>query len=875
MVGLVVVSHSRALAAGVAELVAGVSDIGIPIAYAGGTGEDHGELGTDATDIMDAIQVVDNPRGTVVLMDLGSAILSAETALDFLADTLQGPVRLVSAPLVEGAVSAAVQIGLDADIETVIEEARSSLEPKQEQLGDARSGSSPARSQTNGYGGEQREQTGSDPNDPAVSRIFPVTTVHGLHARPAAHLARTVGGFAAEAMIRRVEDANDRWFNARSLNRIATLQLRQGDHFEIRAIGDDAAEMLAAVETLVAANFGEPLESASSGAEATTEDAPRARPSVDTPAPVTSMRNWSGSISGVPASSGLALAPAHVLAASRVTIDVDGFPPRSERLSDDDARRALQPVFIARDAVAAELRAEATEADRQGNGETAEIARAHETLLLDPELERSAVQTLQERSCSADEAFWIAADALAEEYRAMDDPYLRARAADVTDVAVRLVREVAPRKVENPGMPGTPAILLSDDLLPSQTMRLDPAMVQGIVTVHGTARSHAAIIARGLGIPMVTGVPLAADWADTLGGSLLIVDGDTGMIEVNPDTARRSTVSERIEELREEERLRKHAAQQPGMLADGTSVPVRANVATVADAERAVENGADGIGLLRTEFMFLSAETAPDEDIQVSSLVAMTQPFGERSVVIRLLDIGGDKEVSYLNLPHESNPFLGVRGVRLLLTDRFREVLRVHLRALLRVAHRRSIKFMVPMVTEAGEVTSIVHRFEEAHRELEEEGVSHRWPVEVGAMVETPAAALRAADLARESAFFSIGTNDLTQYIMAAERGNDDVTHLSDGVHPAVLDAIRYTVEGARTQGIPVSVCGELASDRAAAPILIGLGVEALSVNAASVARTKEQISHLQEDQCCTLAAEALKCTTAAEVRRGQSSQAK
>ncbi|MFO8042137.1 MAG: putative PEP-binding protein, partial [Alkalispirochaeta sp.] len=260
-------------------------------------------------------------------------------------------------------------------------------------------------------------------------------------------------------------------------------------------------------------------------------------------------------------------------------------------------------------------------------------------------------------------------------------------------------------------------------------------------------------------------------------------------------------------------------------------------------------------------------------EAQVAALTAMTDPFGDVPVVIRLLDIGGDKDVTYLDLPRESNPFLGVRGVRLLLTEEFRDHLRIHLRALLRVADRGNIKLMVPMVTEVRELSEVRRRLEEAHQELSKAGVSHRWPVQLGTMIETPAAALRSGDLARESAFFSVGTNDLTQYVMAAERGNDAVTHLSDGVHPAVLEAIRRTVEGARTQGIPVSICGELGSDTTAIPILIGLGVEALSVNPASVAVTKDLLSRLQEDQCTQRATEAMQCTTSDEVRTRTSAE--
>lgn len=864
MVGLVVVSHSRALAAGVAELVGGVSDIKIPIAFAGGTGTDHRELGTDAMDIMEAIQAVDNPQGTVVLMDLGSAILSAETAVEFLADTLQGPVRLIPAPLVEGAVSAAVQIGLEADIDLIVAEAWSALAPKEKQLAPATDHGEGVQSEPAG----RRVSTGVEGDQPRIGsdgarQTFSVETKHGLHARPAAQLVRRVGQFSAEAMIRRVDDGPDHWVNARSLNRIATLQLRRGDTFELWAQGEDAKQLLSEVEQLVSDNFGEPRHDDLGGdAE---PDSSSEHP--ETATPVT-MNDWAGTVTGVPASQGLALGPAFILSTAHVSIDPESTTPRNDILDATEAQRQLEPVVIARNALADELRREASEADRQGNVEAGGIARAHETLLLDPELEEEALKILRERLCTAAEAYWIATVGVAQEYRQMADPYLRARAADVRDVAVRMMQAVAPDQVQRTVMPQEPAIVVADDLLPSQMMRLDPEVARGIVTVYGTGQSHAAIIARGLGIPMVTGVALAPDWEETLGGAVLVVNGDVGSVEVGPDEARQTTVSAEIAVRQEESRRQRDLAQRPGALADGTTIPIYANVATVADAERAAANGADGVGLLRTEFIFLSATAPPDEEEQVAALAAMTESFGELPVVIRLLDIGGDKSVPYLSLPREANPFLGVRGVRLLLTESFRDLLRIHLRALLRVASEKNVKLMVPMVTEVRELSAVHLHLEAAHQELSREGVSHRWPVPVGSMIETPAAALRAADLARKSAFFSVGTNDLTQYVMAVERGNESMTHLSDGLHPAVLDAIRHTVDGARTQGIPVSICGELGSDPAAIPILIGLGAEALSVNPASVALTKDIVSRLHHDQCRQRAVAAGACTTADEVRQ-------
>jgi phosphoenolpyruvate-protein phosphotransferase/dihydroxyacetone kinase phosphotransfer subunit len=866
MVGLVIVSHSRALAAGVAELVAGVGEREIPLAFAGGAGDDHGELGTDATDIMDAIQSVDSPDGVLILMDLGSAILSTETALEFLEGALQGPVEMVPAPLVEGSVSAAVQIALDADLQTVIAEALDALTPKREQLGDP-----PGATQA-GEGAGARPTGADEAAVRGVSRVYLVETEHGLHARPAAALVRTVGRFAAAAQVRKIareagtgDDAEDsRWVNARSLNRIATLQVRCGDRIELVADGSDAEGLLAAVETLVADNFGEP-RGASSGAEVATSDGGAESDAEDRVGPP-GMSGWVGTLSGIAAAPGLACAPAHPLGGDSVRFD--GQPPERETpLADGELPGLMDPFFAARKRLATSIRSEAEAARRNGRTNEAEIADAHETLLTDPELESAVREILRSRECLAATAVWIVAMRIAGEYRSADDPYLQARGADVEDVGRRLVMEIEPDRVREAPLPDRESIILARDLLPSQTMRLDPAFVRGIVTIEGSASSHAAIIARGLGIPMVAAVPLAEDWSRADLPDELVVDGDAGTVEFGAPPERVASVRRTIAEQERARESERRAARQPGSLADGTAVPVRANVATAADATLAAANGADGVGLLRTEFIFLGAESLPDEQRQTAMLREMIAPFGTRPVVLRLLDIGGDKNVAYLDLPREANPFLGLRGVRLLLEERFRPLLMSHLRAILRAAEGHTVKVMVPMVSRVEEIRRVRAAITAAHEELSGEGIDHAWPVDLGAMVETPAAALRAGDLARECAFFSIGTNDLTQYVMAAERGNASVASLSDGLHPAVVEAISLTVEGARTEGIPVSVCGELGSDPQAVAVLIGLGVESLSVNPAAVGSTKALLATLQEDACTRLAAQARAALNAREAR--------
>lgn len=854
MVGLVVVSHSRALAAGVAELVRGVSETQIPLAYAGGAGADHGELGTDATDIMEAISSVDSQGGVLVLMDLGSAILSAETAVEFLEGTLAGPVQLAAAPLVEGAVSAAVQIGLGADLATVAAEARDALAPKRDQLGEA----------TEQIGATDHTDT-TDIDDPsALTELYQVDTLHGLHARPAAALVRTVGQFTAATSIRR--HGTQGWVNARSLNRVATLQIGQGDRFELRANGSDAQALLAAVRELVIANFGEERDTAQAPA------APAAAVPTDTRDERSTLETegsqWHGTVYGQAAAPGTVTAALFVIDSAPIVFDGPDPTPRTTPLTQAAIDALVQPFVEARSQVVADLQAEVKRARAEQATERAEIAAAHETLLIDPEIETGLREQLTGHESTLARAFWNVMSALADSYRGVADSYLQARAADVEDVARRMLALLEPDSVASAATPTQPSILVAEDLLPSQTMQLDPNLVVGIVTTRGSASSHAAIIARGLGIPMIAGAQLPAGWQTALTAQAAVIDGNSGALEIAPPADRIEAVRAAMRESELQAARAREAAQRPGALADSTPFAVNANVATVADAIRAADSGADGVGLLRTEFIFLGAERVPSEDEQVDALRALVTPFGTRPVTVRLVDIGGDKALPALSLPQEANPFLGLRGVRLLIDPRYRELASAHARAVLRVAAECDLKLMVPMVATVDEIEAMRQLLEDAHRDLAAQGAEHRWPVPLGIMVETPAAALRAADLAPHCAFFSIGTNDLTQYVMAAERGNAEVAALSDGLHPAVLAAIGYTVSAAAAHNVPVSVCGELASDGEALPLLVGLGVQSVSANAAALAQVKLRLAALEPAQCRTLADRALQQTDAAAVRQ-------
>lgn len=851
MVGLVIVSHSRTLAEAVVALTRGIGEREIPIASSGGVGADGVELGTDATDVMQAIRSVDSPEGVLVLADLGSAILSAETAIDLLGSELSGPVRIVSAPLVEGSVSATVQIGLDSDLDTVAREAMCSLRPKQQHLG------------SGGPGIDEASPLSESSDEWLVDR-FRVRTQHGLHARPAARLVRTVNRYATRAEIRN-PGRETPWVNACSMNRVAMLQIRTGDEFEIRFSGRGSEEALDAVAALVEENFGESHY---------LRDRPEQRASTKR-SPIEVPVAQHEVLHGSPAAPGLAIGPVFPLVPphpvfSEVPSDEGDDPVRrTESLATRRVRSDLSPLREATDRVTADLRREAETAHKAGRSEAGEIIDAHALLIADPYLMHATGEIYRTYRIDPVEAFWRAAEELSREYRAMEDPYMRARAIDLLDVAVRLVEQVAPERVSRSSPPDVPSILVTEELSPAQAMYLDTERVLGVVTVSEQSSSHAAIIAQGIGIPMVTTVALPSGWRKQFRDLEVVVDGTVGTVEIAPSEERRNDVAAQLRvKNREEERVRA-AAREPARMIDGTTIPVFANIATVADARHAAANGADGVGLLRTEFIFLGRDTLPDEETQLVAFQEMTAPFPDKPVTVRLLDIGGDKEVSTLLAREEANPFLGVRGVRLLLRPECEKLLETHLRAVLRLAFDRSVQVMIPMVALVEEIRAIRSRLILAREALRREGVPHGWPVELGIMVETPAAVFLSDRMARISDFFSIGTNDLTQYVMAAERGNGELTALYDGLHPAVLRAFRRTILGADAVGIPVGVCGELGSDGKALPILLGLGVQQLSVNASAVGAVKEQVRGLALAECRGHAELVLQADVAGSVRYG------
>ncbi len=494
------------------------------------------------------------------------------------------------------------------------------------------------------------------------------------------------------------------------------------------------------------------------------------------------------------------------------------------------------------------------------------------------------------RGLSATQAWADAIGAAAAAWDALEDPYQRARAADLRAVGQQVLGHFAPAAPSNaidpamappacpapfarpatpehapgPGPVPVPGIVVAPDLSPADVAALDPAAVAGIACAYGGPTSHSAILARALGLPAVVGA--GARLLAVPEGTLLAVDGDAGTVTVAPAPQAVTALRRRREALAHDAAAALAAAASPAVTRDGVRIQVEANIAGPHDAPAAVAAGADGVGLLRTEFLFLGATALPDEEGQAACYEAVAAALGGRPLTVRTLDAGADKPLPYLPLAPEANPFLGVRGLRLSL--RHPEQLLSQFRALLRVAARRPLRVMVPMVGSVEELRRARELLAEARASLEVRGVALPAHLDFGMMLEVPSAALLADHLAPLVDFFSIGTNDLTQYTMAAERGNAGVAALADPLHPAVLRLIERTVVAAAAAGRPVAVCGEVAGDRLAVPLLLGLGVRQLSMSPALIPAAKQAVRTTDAGAARRLAEEALAADSSAAVRR-------
>jgi multiphosphoryl transfer protein len=807
MVGIVVVSHSRALARAAAALAEEMVH-GRPVRIEIAAGLDETTFGTDAAQIMQAITACDGGDGVVVLMDLGSAVLSAELALDLLDDDIRTKVVLCPAPLVEGLVVAAVAAAWGAGRDEVAAEAAAALAGKQSHFGAATSADAASGAAA----------------DAEHTSVFTVSNPHGLHARPAARLVAQVRAFDARVDVRN-HTTGSAWVPAASLSRVATLGALCGHQIEVRAAGAQAQEVLDHVLALASRNFDE-------------TDAQSQAPVPAAPASLASALP-------LPASPGIGIGPAWSMRAAPVEIpDVASLGPATEwrRL-----REALAAVRRDVQRVRARTARDAGDAD-------AAIFDAHLLLLDDADL-LDDVRTRIDGGHACAPAWSAAVTRIAGELAALPDPYLQGRAADVRAVGEQVLRALLGVPSAAPGGTG---VLIADDLTPAEAAVLDRERVAGVLLASGSPTSHGAILARARGIPAVVGFgPGILAVPD---GATVALDGTTGEVAIDPPEEVLTAFRSRAAELARRQEQATSRASAHAVTRDGVTIAVGANLGSVEDARAAAGCGADLAGLVRTEFLFLGRTSPPDVDEQEAAYREIAGALGGRRITLRTLDVGGDKPLDYLPSAVEANPFLGVRGIRLSLVNP--ALLADQLLAIVRVAHDVPVSLMFPMVSTVEEVLQARRVLDDA---IKLAGGGEPAGLRVGIMVEVPAAALKAATFAPYVDFFSVGTNDLTQYTLASERGNPAVAALADGFDPGVLRLIDFVCRGAGDRAL-VAVCGEMAADDRATGLLAGLGVRELSVAPRAVPMIKETVRQVDLRRASYLAAAASRAADTAGV---------
>ncbi|MGW9156786.1 phosphoenolpyruvate--protein phosphotransferase [Microbacterium sp. NPDC055665] len=818
MIGIVAVSHSARLGEAALELALQmVQGDGVRVQVAAGAGVDGDGapiLGTDAVAVAAAIdELAADCDGVLVLMDLGSAVLSAELALELRSSDV--PVRLAPAPFVEGLLAAVVSAAAGGGLDAVAEEATAALGAKTGQLG----------------GPDDAGPSPEPENEPAGEELVRRVRVRnplGIHARPAALIAEASAG--TDVRLRRLPDGPDA--SAASLSRLLILGARQGDELELVARGPESAAVLEKLSALFDDGFGEGTDeatptatSAAAGSAAPVSDAPVSDAPVPVIAPGAVLR-------------GRGVSPGRVAAPLVHLAPAVGEPAAGAVVAVEDRDAEVSAIEWAAVAVADQLRARTS----QATGETRAILDASRLLASDPELVSEATALVRSKGRTAARAIWETAAAHEKGVAALGGR-MAERVADIRDVRDRIIAEIL--QVDMPGVPerDEPFVLVATDLAPADTAALAGGHCVALVTEQGGPTSHTAIIARSLGLPAVVGV------AGAVGipvGSTLLVDGGRGTVEVDPPASRISEAQAAATVVE---------FDGSGRLADGHRVALLANVGGTPDAVTAAAARAEGIGLFRTEFCFLDRAEAPTVAEQTAAYRGVLAAFPDRKVVVRTLDAGSDKPLPFANSDKEDNPALGVRGLRI--ARRRPQLLDDQLRALALAAAEEAaeVEVMAPMVAtveEAGEFAELARAA----------GIGR-----VGIMIETPSAALLAAELFEVVDFVSLGTNDLAQYTLAADRLLSDLGDLNDPWQPAVLRLIGMVGAAGRAAGKPVGVCGEAGGDPALAPVLVGLGATSLSMTPRSLGRVADALRDVTEEECRRAADAVLGAATAAEAR--------
>lgn len=662
------------------------------------------------------------------------------------------------------------------------------------------------------------------PDAPAVA--VTLREGHGLHARPATFFVDVANRFSADIRVQ----VGGKVANGKAMASLLKLGVEGSTTIQILARGTDADAALHALQEAVEQGLGEEAEE-------------RHDTTIAVWTPTSEMR----ALTGVAAAPGIAIGPLSQFKASRIVVK---DCPQDQQSEKQRLHQALSMARAQLDDIYESVKS------HTGRSEAA-IFRAHQAFLDDPDLV-GQVQALIEGGHSA---AWSWQQAITDRVAAVQqarDERLAGRAADLNDVGQRVLRLLAEVEEQDATLPDTPVILVADDLLPSDTARLDPRRTLGLCTAAGGPTSHTAIIARSLGIPAVVGT--GATLLEQPDGAASILDGSTGKLYLEPSPADLDSAKQFQAELQHQRDAEYQERYQPALTTDGYRVEVVANTTRASEAQQAVDAGAEGVGLMRTEFLFLERAVPPSEEEQVTAYTTMIRALNGLPLIIRTLDIGGDKAVPYLSLPAEENPFLGVRGIRLCLQKP--ELFRTQLRAIYRASANGPVKIMFPMVATLEELREARAIAEQVRQEV------NVAPVDIGIMVEIPSTVMLADEFAQEVDFFSIGTNDLTQYVLAIDRLHPALGKHVDGLHPSVLRMIDQTVKAASSAGKWVGVCGGIAGDPRGAIILAGLGVTELSMSIPSIAAVKARLRQVSLVRAQEIARSALKCSTATDVRQ-------
>ncbi|KLV25792.1 phosphoenolpyruvate--protein phosphotransferase [Niallia circulans] len=567
-------------------------------------------------------------------------------------------------------------------------------------------------------------------------------------------------------------------------------------------------------------------------------------------------------LQGIAASSGIAIAKAYRLVEPDLSF---------EKTSVENAESEISRFQEALNKAKSELEAIREKANKELGADKAAIFEAHLLVLSDPELIAPIEDKIKTDLVNAEFALKETTDMFITMFESMDNEYMQERAADIRDVTKRVMSHLLGVHLANPSMISEEVVVVAEDLTPSDTAQLNRQFVKGFTTDIGGRTSHSAIMARSLEIPAVVGTKKATEEINN--GDLVIVDGLKGEIHVNPTPEVVESYKKVAEQYEQQKAEWAKLVNEQTVSSDGVHVELAANIGTPNDLEGVTNNGAEAVGLYRTEFLYMGRDQLPTEDEQFESYKAVLEGMKGKPVVVRTLDIGGDKELPYLDLPKEMNPFLGFRAIRLCLEEK--DIFRTQLRALLRASSYGNLKIMFPMIATLNEFRAAKSLLEEEKANLVSEGVKVADKIELGIMVEIPSTAVLADQFAKEVDFFSIGTNDLIQYTMAADRMNERVSYLYQPYNPSILRLVKMVIDAAHKEGKWAGMCGEMAGDETAIPLLLGLGLDEFSMSATSILKARSQILNLSKAEMEELAAKALQMSTTEEVMEAVKAAAK